>query len=111
MISDPSGAVVPTVKVTATHVETGTSVATVTTETGNYTLPALTIGVYRVGYEAAGFKRSVREQVVITAGATVRLDVPLELGSVGESVQVEAQASPIETETTRAATNIATKLV
>ncbi len=111
VITDPSGAIVPGVKITALHVETGTSSATVATETGNYTLPALPIGSYRVDFEASGFKKTVRDQVPITAGATVRVDVILELGSVGESVSVQAQASPLEAETTRVATTINTKLV
>jgi hypothetical protein len=66
---------------------------------------------YRVEYEATGFKRAVRDQVVLTAGSTVRLDIPLEVGATTESVMVFAQASPIETESTRVATNITTKLV
>jgi hypothetical protein len=102
---------VPGAKVTAVHVETGTSSASAATNAGAYTLPALQIGAYRVEYEAPGFKRSVRDQVVLTAGSTIRLDISLELGSVGESVMVSAQASPIETESARVATNITTKLV
>src|SRR5688572_15470847 len=111
VVSDPSGAVVPGVKITATHVETGTSASAVATETGNYTLPALQIGAYRVEFESQGFKKTIRDQVALTAGATLRVDVILELGSVGESVSVQAQASPLETETTRMATTINTKLV
>ncbi len=111
IVTDPSGAVLPAVKVAAIHAETGTASSTIATEAGNYTLPALSIGAYRVDFEAAGFKRAVRENVTIGAGATVRLDITMELGSVGESVQVVAQASAIETETTRVATSITNKLV
>src|SRR5205814_794949 len=96
LVTDPSGAIAPAVKITATHVETGVSTITVVNETGNYTLVALPIGTYRVEFETAGFKRSVRSGVTLTSGATVRLDVVLELGSVGESVQVSAQSAPIE---------------
>src|SRR5512138_2218245 len=69
-LTDPSGAVVPGVKVVAVHVETGTSVSGATTGAGIYTIPALQIGNYRVEYEAQGFKRTVRNQVVLTAGST-----------------------------------------
>src|SRR5438046_1361678 len=71
VITDPSGALVPGVKITATHVETGTSSSTVATETGNYTLPTLQIGTYRVDFEAPGFKRTVRDQAGLAAGATL----------------------------------------
>ncbi len=111
IVTDPSGAVVPSVKVVATHVETGTSSNTSTTTAGAYTLAALQIGTYRVEYEGAGFKKSVGNQVVLTAGSTVRLDIKLELGSSTESVVVSALSTPVETETTRVATNITTKLV
>ncbi len=111
LVTDPSGAVVPSAKIVAVHVETGTSSSTTTTTAGAYTLPALQIGTYRVEYDAAGFKKSVKEEVALTAGSTIRLDVTLTLGSATESVVVSAQAAPIETETTRVATNITTKLV
>src|SRR5215203_1630476 len=73
IVTDPAGALAPAVKVTAVHVETGTSLSTVTTDAGVYTLPALQIGAYRVEYEAPGFRKSVRDNVVLTAGSTARL--------------------------------------
>ena len=99
IVTDPSGAVVPSAKIVAVHVETRTSSSTTTTSAGTYTLPALQIGTYRVEYESAGFKKSVKDGVVLTAGSTMRLDVALTLGSAAESVVVSAQAAPIETET------------
>ena len=111
VITDPSGAVVPGVKITATHVETGTSSTTVASESGSYTIPALQIGLYRIDFVAPSFKKGVVNQVELAAGATLRQDIVLQIGSVGESVQVTAQASPLETETTRQATTIQEKLV
>ena len=69
------------------------------------------IGTYRIEVEATGFKRSVRDRVVLNAGATIRLDVALELGSVTETVEVTGQVAPIETESTRVGTSITNKLV
>lgn len=111
IVTDPAGALVPTVKVTAIHVETGTSMSTIATEAGAYTIPALQIGTYRVEYEAPGFRKSVRDKVVLAAGSTVRLDINLEIGSATESVTVSGQSATIETESSRVATNITTKLV
>jgi len=111
LVADPSNAVVPNVKIVATHIDTGTSATTTTNETGNYTMPGLQIGLYRVEFEANGFKKSVRDKVELTAGSTVRLNVALDIGAVGESVEVSAGATPIETETARVATNINTRLV
>jgi hypothetical protein len=111
VITDPSGAAVANAAITATHVDTGVVSSTTTTDTGNYTLPALPIGNYRVSFEAAGFKKVVRDQMEVLAGGTHRLDVTFELGSVTESVMVQAQASALQTESSRVATNVNTKRV
>ena len=58
------------------------------------------IGLYRIEFEAPGFKKAIRNRVELAAGAMLREDMVLEIGSVGESVQVSAQVSPLETETT-----------
>ena len=111
VVNDPTAAAVVNAKVLATHAETNTTFSTATSDTGNYTLPGLSIGRYRVAVEAAGFKRSVRDNVVVASGATLRLDFTVELGAVTDSVEVTAQAAILETDTTRVATNLTNKLV
>src|ERR1700688_4621498 len=51
-ITDPAGAVVPGAAITALHKTTGATIHTVTTSTGNYTLPSLASGVYDLTIEA-----------------------------------------------------------
>src|SRR6187399_2563815 len=97
-VKDPSGAAVSGAKVTATQLSTNSVSSTTTTDSGDYTLPAMLIGTYRVTVEAAGFKRSVNGKVDVTSGSTLRLDFTVELGTVNESVQVSAQATSLETE-------------
>lgn len=111
LVTDPSGAVVAGARVTATHLDTNLASVTLTTETGNYTLPALLIGNYRVEAEASGFKRAVRANVAVTAGSTIRVDIALEIGSLAESIEVGAKTTALETDTTRVATSITNKLV
>ena len=55
-VTDPTGAVIPNVKITATRVETGVAQSTVTTGAGTYTLPRLIVGTYNVTAEAAASK-------------------------------------------------------
>jgi hypothetical protein len=110
-VADPSGAAVANARIVAVQKETNLSSNTVTTEAGLFTLPALDIGTYRVTAEAPGFKRSVRDDLVLNAGATVRLEFALEIGSISESVEVRAQSSAIEVDSTRVATSLTTKLV
>ena len=83
-ITDPAGAVVTHSKVTATNVDTNVTLTTASTSTGDYALQALIVGRYRVQVETAGFKRAVQENVQVSAGSTVRLDVSLEIGSVAD---------------------------
>jgi hypothetical protein len=111
LIRDPTSAAIVNAKITATNTGTNIPFSTSTSDTGNYTLSALPIGTYTVSVEAAGFKRAVREGVVVASGATLRLDFALDIGSISESVEVTARPAALETESTRVATNLTTKLV
>jgi uncharacterized surface anchored protein len=55
-ITDPSGAVIPGVKVTALHVETNLLRETITDSSGNYTLSNLPTGRYTLTASAASFQ-------------------------------------------------------
>src|SRR5215469_16301931 len=61
-VMDPTGAVIAGARVTAQNVETHNVLETVTTATGNYTLPQVPVGAWDVVVAAAGFKqfRSLR---------------------------------------------------
>src|SRR5437660_1682157 len=93
VVVDPSGAAIPGARITAVQLATNTTFATTTTATGNYALPALDIGTYRIETEAGGFKRSICDGVTLESAATLRLDVTMEIGAVSEAVQVTAAAS------------------
>lgn len=75
---------------TATHV--------VTTSTGEYNVPSLTPGTYRVEVTAPGFKTFLVDRLTLTAGDTVRTDAQLQVGQLSESVEVTAQAIQMQTE-------------
>jgi hypothetical protein len=110
-VKDPSGAAVAGAVITAIHIETNANFSTRTSDSGDYTLPALQIGRYNVAVEAAGFKRASNNRVQLTSGSTLRFDVTMEIGALTESVQITAHASALETESTRVATNLTTKLI
>ncbi|MGH9627377.1 MAG: carboxypeptidase-like regulatory domain-containing protein, partial [Bryobacteraceae bacterium] len=111
IVTDPSGAAIANAAVTATHVQTNVPYSSASTSSGNFSIQALPIGEYRVEVQAPGFKRFVQPGVIITAGSTIRLDPALQIGSTTESVEVVAEAPPLETENARVATNLTTKLV
>lgn len=98
LVTDSSGASVAGASVTITN--QGTSVATqvATTDTGYYSVPNLIPGTYSVVAEAKGFKSFRVEQVSVNLNSIVRVDCPLTLGSISESVNVSAEAALLKTE-------------
>ena len=110
-ISDPSGATVPGARISATQKATGIVFSALTTTTGAYTLAALPVGIYDLEVEASGFKRMQQAGLEVNAGSSIRVDIALDLGSIGESVQVHAEVVHLETDSARSATNITNKLV
>ncbi|MFB3825431.1 MAG: carboxypeptidase regulatory-like domain-containing protein [Bryobacteraceae bacterium] len=98
-VTDAQSAAIPGAKVTATNVETGAVHQTVSTVEGQYTIPFLPPGFYRVAATAEGFKQYVREKIRASANERVRLDIPLEVGALSESVTVTAEAPMLESAT------------
>jgi hypothetical protein len=98
-VRDPQQAAVPGVQILAAQTAMGTEFKTVSNESGQFVLPLLPPGNYRITVETAGFKRYVRENFAISANQRYQLDIALELGGVTETVTVEA-AAPILTANT-----------
>ena len=93
-----AGAVVPGASITAANKATGSNVQTVTTSTGNYTLPSLASGVYDLTVEAKGFNKYIQEGIDVQVAQTARIDITLKIGSASESVTVNADAPLLKTE-------------
>ena len=90
-ITDPHGAVVSGVSITATHIATGVKRETVSNDDGLYVLSNLPPGDYELRVEAKGFTTKVtKTPVPLKVGQTVTLNVPLEIG-VSESVVVDLE--------------------
>ena len=101
-VTDPAGAVVAGVTVEGKSLDTGTLFTTVTTETGNYTLPELPPNNYEVTFTAAGFKKLIRGPLEVGARQTLRIDGTLEVGTNAESITVTDAAPLLITEIGRA---------
>ncbi len=98
-VEDPQGAVIPGAKVLAVQTETGSRFETLASADGQYTLPFLPPGAYRVQVEAPGFKHYLRERIQVSVNERLPLDVNLELGQASETVTVNAEAAMLETAT------------
>ena len=105
-VADVTGAVVPGVRVVVTNSETGVATSTETTSTGNYTIPGIPVGVYKVTAEKEGFKKFSQENIRITVATTVRVDINLSLGAVTETVSVTAEVPMLKTENAEQSTVI-----
>ncbi len=98
IVTDPSGAVIAGIPVVATHVDTGTRLTSVTSQTGNYTIPQMPVGKYVVTVNQSGFKTFRQENVTVAAAQTLRLDVTMEIGAATESVTVTTESTLLQTE-------------
>ena len=96
-VADKSGAVVPNVRVTATNTGTNLERSVNTNEQGEYRIEFLPVGEYTVTVEAPGFKKFLRKNLTLEVAQTVRVDVALEVGSTGETIQVLAAAPLVNT--------------
>jgi len=97
-VADPANAVVGGASIEAKNSESGATYTAATTETGNYTLAQLPAGTYQLTVTLPGFKKYLRQNVVVAATQTVRLDVELEVGAAEESITVSADVPLLSTE-------------
>ena len=96
-ISDPSGAVIGQATVTA--VANGARVGETRTDaSGRYEFQSLPDGPVQLQIEAQGFQRTVINGVAISQGRTAQQDATLQVGSVNQSVSVNAATTLVQTE-------------
>jgi hypothetical protein len=110
-VTDQSGAVVPEAKVKATHVRTNAERTTTASAAGDYTIPTLQAGTYRLEIEAKGFKTLVQNEVVVAPGSTVRVDGSLTVGEVSDTIEVSAEAALLQTDSAKINTAVSQKFV
>ena len=98
-IADQSGAVIPDATVTATQVGTEAQRSVTTSDDGNYSIPNLAVGVYRITVTKNGFKETSVGNVVVNVASVTRQNVALEIGQLSEVVEVTADAIQVQTQT------------
>jgi Carboxypeptidase regulatory-like domain/TonB-dependent Receptor Plug Domain/TonB dependent receptor len=99
-VLDASGAVVPGAKVTATNAATNISISRITNKDGEYVIPALKEGTYRVVASMNGFVDAVTDDVRLDVGTNQRVDLKMAVGDK-ETVTVEANQLALETDTSQ----------
>src|SRR5947207_8893172 len=99
-VTDPSGAVVSGAVVRTVSQATNVAQSTVTGPGGTYAFFALPIGLYNLSIEAKGFRRSDVTGIKVEVNQQSKVDVSLQVGEVTQSVEVAANASLVQTEST-----------
>jgi hypothetical protein len=92
IVTAADGTRLPGVRLRVFHMESGTSVGAVSSDAGLFRIGNLTPGRYELEAEYAGFEPSRIGGIVLAGGASVSLNVRLEIASVHEHVRVVGEA-------------------
>jgi hypothetical protein len=110
-VTDPSGSAIVNAKVTAKDLDRGTDWPTVTNVDGIYAFPRIPVGRYELRVEAPGFKTYINPELALELNQRARLDVPMQVGAITESVSVVGDAPLLQTDTTQVGSVIDSDLV
>lgn len=106
VVTDSSGAVIPSAQVTATNTSTGVSTTTVSQSSGAYSFLQLAIGTYTVSATKANYKTYKSTPITLAVNQIYDLGISLPVGVQSETVEVKADAVQVETTNTQSTTVI-----
>ena len=109
LLSDPSGAPLAGVELTATQSGTGLELRVVSDAAGRYAFRNLPPGPYGLAARREGFREHRTSGIPVTAGSPVRVDVTLAVGALAERVEVTSETTLLQTEKAGLATGLAGK--
>jgi len=96
-VTDQSGAALPGVTVTISDPAAGLTRSTVSDPEGGYQFLALPPGTYAIKAELTGFRTATREKVELPVDIRTKMDLPMAIGQMSETVEVTSMVSPINT--------------
>src|SRR5262245_51810106 len=99
VVLDSSHASMPDTHVTITNLDTGAKHETSTNESGAYQFALLQPGRYSISARRQGFKQVSQDGVQLEVNQVAKIDFVLEPGAVSETIQVEAAAPLLESNT------------
>jgi carboxypeptidase family protein/TonB-dependent receptor-like protein len=99
LVTDPSGAVVPSAKLTLIDQNKGyTYTASTDPATGRYVLRSIPPGTYKITVEAPSFQSLVQTGITLDVNQNLSLDFSLKVGAASEVVEVKSGAVQVQTE-------------
>src|SRR3984885_14664654 len=96
-VQDPTGAVVPNAQVTLLNTDQGITLTTTTNGAGEYTFSPVRIGHYSVSVTAPGFSTTNQQNLQVTVGLALQVNVQLKTGATSETVQVTTAPAELQT--------------
>ncbi|HWQ56981.1 MAG TPA: TonB-dependent receptor [Bryobacteraceae bacterium] len=111
LVTDPSGAPVAGATVRVRNTATNATASVTSNDIGNFVSPYLQPGSYVLTVERDGFKKFVRESIVLQSQDKPRLDITLEIGTLAESVTVSDVVSTLQTETASRSQTLSTEMI
>ena len=111
-IKDDTGATLPGVTITVTSPALQVpQLLRVSDERGEYQVPDLPAGTYRVTYELPGFATLIREGIVLTTGFAARIDADLKVATLAETVTVSGETPVVDVTSTRGGATLSKDLI
>ena len=98
VIQDSTGAVIPGATVSAVNEATGVANTGVSGSSGEYEIPNLHTGTYKVTCEHAGFSTAVANGVLVSVGVRQHIDLVLKVGQTATTVEVSDVSLQVDTE-------------
>ncbi len=111
VVTDPSGAPIPGVKISALETRTGVKTPAVTDAAGKYVIPFLAPGTYTLTAQSSGFKSAQRSDLAVAADEHPVIDFKLEVGDVATSVTVSSDVPLLNTDNASVGQSITAKQV
>jgi hypothetical protein len=105
-ILDATGSTIPAAKLSVKNPNTGFVRTTESTGAGLFSFNRLPVGEYEISVEKTGFKVLTQKGLTLSVGATVTLDLTLQVGSTSETISVTGDAPVIETTTSTVASTV-----
>lgn len=110
-VTDATGAVVPSAKVSIVSSQTNFRQELTTNSVGSFVRPFILPGSYQVTVEKQGFRRYTESNVPINVQQTVSLEIVLTLGDTTTTVEVSANSAQLATSSSTVSTVIGNKAI
>jgi len=110
-VSDAGAAAIPGAIIVATHNDSRTTFRQTSGERGDFHLPGLPVGAYKLTIEHAGFKSSVHNNVRVEAGASARIDARLEVGEVRQTIEVQESGAQLQIDNAKIQNTISDRMI